>query len=320
MGPQVDTVLVYSQYQHDVPRFENVLSRLLPDVAINYATTPEEAEQHFDKTTILYGWGFPSAWLREIPHLRWVQKMGAGVDDIVNDWPSDRGITLTRTDGRLIAARMSEYVLAMILDHNLSLDHARDLQRSRSWTYFEMRALHQLTVGVAGLGEIGSEVAKTLRALQCKVVGWRKSAAPCEFVDTLYQGTDKLPEFVAACDVVVLVLPLTKDTRRVFNKTIFDRFRPGAHFINVGRGGVVEEKDLLAALASGGIARASLDVFAQEPLPADHPFWSHPKVSMTPHVCGPLIPEDVAPHFVANVKAFQAKRRMINIVDVSKQY
>ena len=320
MAPQVDSILVYSQYQHDVPRFEKVLSKSLPDVAINYAATPEEAERYFGETTILYGWGFPSAWLRKIPHLRWVQKMGAGVDDIVNDWPSDRGITLTRTDGRLIAARMSEYVLAMILDHNLSLDHARDLQRSRSWKYFEMRALHQLTVGVAGLGEIGTEVAKTLRALQCKVVGWRKSASACEFVDALYQGTDKLPDFVAACDVVVLVLPLTKDTRRVFDKTIFDRFKPGAHFINVGRGGVVEEKDLLAALASGGIARASLDVFAQEPLPADHPFWTHPKVSMTPHVCGPLIPEDVAPHFVANVKAFQAKQPLINLVDVSKQY
>jgi glyoxylate/hydroxypyruvate reductase A len=314
------SILVYSKYRHDLPKFEKALSSALPDLEINYADTPERAERHFPNTTILYGWGFPAAWLRQMPQLQWVQKMGAGVDDIVGAWPADRNIVLTRTDGRLIAPRMAEYVLAMMLDHNLRLDHARGLQASRSWSYFEPARLAQLTVGIAGLGEIGSEVVNVLRPLQCRVVGWRRSAAGAGLVDQVYVGDGQLGAFVAACDVVVLVLPLTAGTRGIFNRDVFQSCRPHAHLINVGRGGVIDEDDLLSALDGGKLARASLDVFAQEPLPATHPFWAHPRVVMTPHICGPLIPEDVTQHFVTNVKAYLAREPLNNLVDVARQY
>src|SRR3954470_23893881 len=126
------SVLVYSKYRHDLPKFEKLLSQALPDIEVNYADTPENAERYFAAATVLYGWGFPAAWLSRMPRLQWVQKMGAGVDDIIGAWPIDRDILLTRTDGRLIATRMAEYVLAMILDHNLQLDHARRLQAGRA--------------------------------------------------------------------------------------------------------------------------------------------------------------------------------------------
>ncbi len=315
-----ESILVYSKYQGDLPRFKAVLSRALPNCAINYAADLRDAERYFPETTILYGWGFPVAWLRRIPNLRWVQKMGAGVDDIVGDWPSDRSIVLTRTDGRLIAPRMAEYVLAMILDHNLRLDHARQLQRDRAWEFFEMGALSQLTIGVAGLGEIGTEVVRKLRALNCNVVGWRRSPVDSCDVSRLYVGAEQLGDFVSGCDVVVLVLPLTSDTRGIFDGEMLSYFKPGAHLINVGRGGVIDEASLLAALDRGRIARASLDVVGVEPLPRDNPLWSHPGVVLTPHVCGPLIPEDIAPHFVANFQAFRANRPLRNLVDVNRQY
>ncbi|MCX7309083.1 MAG: D-2-hydroxyacid dehydrogenase [Afipia sp.] len=314
------SILVYSKYQQDLPRFRKVLSHSLSDVRIEYANTPEEAKEFFASTTILYGWGFPPEWLREIPNLAWVQKMGAGVDDIVPNWPTDRQIILTRTDGKLIAPRMAEYVLAMILDHNLRLDHARAQQVSRTWAFFEMGALSDLTVGIAGLGEIGSEVAKTLRLNNCKVIGWRRSESRCDAVQKQYVGLDQIGNFVTKCDVVVLVLPLTSSTRRLFNKKVFDKFKSGCHLINVGRGGVIDEPDLLTAIDGGAVARASLDVFDKEPLPAAHSFWGHPKITITPHVCGPLIPEDVAPHFVANVRAFMANRDLANHVDLGRQY
>jgi glyoxylate/hydroxypyruvate reductase A len=314
------SILVYSKYRHDLPKFERILSEALSDIRINYADTPEHARQYFADTTILYGWGFPAAWLQQMPRLCWVQKMGAGVDDVVGNWPSQRNIVLTRTDGRLIATRMAEYVLAMILDHNLRLDYARGLQQKRSWDYFEPGKVGQLTVGIAGLGEIGSEVAKLLRPHRCRIVGWRRSEAAADFVERVYVGNGQLRDFVAGCDVVVLVLPLTAGTQRIFNRDAFESFKRDAHLINVGRGGVIDEDGLLAALDQGRLARASLDVFAQEPLPSTHPFWTHPRVVMTPHVCGPLIPEDVAQHFVANVKAFLADRPLANRVDVDRQY
>lgn len=314
------SVLVYSKYRHDLPKFEQALAKALPDIEINYADTPQDAEQYFPRTTILYGWGFPATWLQQMPHLQWVQKMGAGVDDLVGAWPADRNIVLTRTDGRLIAPRMAEYVLAMILDHNLRLDHARDLRASRSWEYFEPGRLAQLTVGVAGLGEIGSEIVRMLKPFRCRIAGWRRSMADTDLVDQAYAGHDQLSAFVAACDVVVLVLPLTGGTRRIFNRDVFQACRPHAHLINVGRGGVIDEDDLVSALDRGNLARASLDVFAQEPLPPAHPFWTHPRVVMTPHVCGPLVPEDVTQHFVTNVKAFLAKTPLNHLVDVARQY
>jgi glyoxylate/hydroxypyruvate reductase len=314
------SVLVYSKYRHDLPKFEQALSKALPDIEINYADTPEHAEQYFPRTTILYGWGFPADWLRQMPQLQWVQKMGAGVDDLVGAWPTDRSIVLTRTDGRLIAPRMAEYVLAMILDHNLRLDHARSLQASRAWSNFEPGRLAQLTVGVAGLGEIGSEIVHMLRPFRCRIVGWRKSAVDADLVDQIYVGGDQLSAFMAACDVVVLVLPLTGGTRRIFNRHVFQACRSHAHLINVGRGGVIDEDDLLSALDGGKLARASLDVFTQEPLPAAHRFWTHPRVVMTPHICGPLIPEDVTQHFVTNVKAYLAKTPLNHLVDVARQY
>jgi glyoxylate/hydroxypyruvate reductase A len=315
-----ESILVYSKYRHDLPRFEKILAQSLPGVDIKYADTPENAERYFADATILYGWGFPAAWLRQIPRLRWVQKMGAGVDDLMSEWPTDLEIELTRTDGKLIAARMAEYVLAMILDHNLQIDRARVLQRAKTWKFFEMGALSQLTVGIAGLGEIGSEVARLLRNVGCHVVGWRRSEAECEFVSRTFVGAERLGDFACGCDVVVLVLPLTVDTRKTFNSEMFARFKPATHLVNVGRGGVIDENDLVAALDDGIIARASLDVFSQEPLPVNHPFWQHPKVALTPHVCGPLIPEDVAPHFVANVKAYLAGQPLSHTVDVSRQY
>ena len=314
------SVLVYSKYRHDLPKFEKLLSQALPDIEVNCADTPENAERYFAGATVLYGWGFPAAWLSRMPRLQWVQKMGAGVDDIIGAWPVDRDILLTRTDGKLIATRMAEYVLAMILDHNLQLDHARRLQASRSWTYFEPGRLSQLTVGIAGLGEIGSEVVRGLRPYGCKIIGWRRSAANADLVDRVFVGDGELRAFAGACDVVVLVLPLTSSTKAIFNRDVFQACRPHTHLINVGRGGVIDEGDLVAALDGGQLSRASLDVFAQEPLPADHPFWVHPCVAMTPHVCGPLIPGDVAPHFVANMKAYLAKAPMNNIVDVARQY
>jgi glyoxylate/hydroxypyruvate reductase len=277
-----ESILVYSKYQHDLSRFKEALSEALPELEINYADTPEDAERYFSNATILYGWGFPTAWLRHIPNLQWVQKMGAGVDDLVPAWPSDLEIKLKRTDGRLIAARMAKYVLAMILDHNLRLDRARDLQRAAAWQFFEMGALSQLTVGIAGFGDIGSEVAKMLRTHHCNVVGWRRSKAECEFVNKIYVGMEQLGDFVYSCDVVVLVLPLTADTNRVSNKKVFGQFKQTAYLVNVGRGGVVDEDALLITLNHGTLARASLDIFGQEPLPEAHPFWKHPKVTLTP--------------------------------------
>jgi glyoxylate/hydroxypyruvate reductase len=311
-------ILVYSIYRSDIPRFERLLARALPEVPVHCASSPEQAAPYLEQAVILYGWGFPAEMPQQMPQLRWLQKMGAGVDEIIARLPAH--VLLTRTAGRLIAPRMAEYVVGAILDQTARFDVARVQQQRRRWEFFEIGSIRDLTVGVAGMGEIGSIVGQTLRALGARVVGWRRSAAPAPAVDELFAGAGALPRFLGASDVVVLVLPLTKDTKNLFGADLFPCCRPGAHIINIGRGALIDEEALLAAIDAKVVGHATLDVFATEPLPPDHPFWDNPYVTITPHVCGPLVPEDVVPHFLANYAAFASGRPMQNVIDAERQY
>jgi glyoxylate/hydroxypyruvate reductase A len=313
-------ILIYSIYHSDIARFETLLARALPGTAIHCASSPEQATPYLDDTVILYGWGFPPQMLERMPKLRWLQKMGAGVDEIIEHWRFGPDVLLTRTDGKLIAPRMAEYVLGAILDKSVRFDAARGQQERRHWEFFEIGTIRNLTIGIAGLGEIGSMVAQTLRALGPRVVGWRRSACHSSSVDEMFAGDDALPRFVGACDVIVLVLPLTRQTRNLFGADLLARCRRGAHIINVGRGALIDEAALLAAVRAKIVGHATLDVFATEPLPSGHPFWGNPNVTVTPHVCGPLVPEDVVPHFLANYAAFADGRPLENVIDLARQY
>jgi glyoxylate/hydroxypyruvate reductase A len=313
-------ILVYSEYAEDLPRFERLLSAALPGVEIHYARSLDEAAPHLERATIFYGWGFPVEVLRRMPELRWVQKMGAGVDDIISGWPCRPEVILTRTDGKLIAPRMSEYVLGAILDKSVRFDLARHQQAHSQWNFFEVATIRSLTIGIAGVGEIGATIAATLRLLGAQVIGWRRTRAPSPGIEKIFVGNAALPEFLGRCDVVVLVLPLTSATHRLFNAHVLDCCRSGVHLINVGRGGVLDEQDLLRAIASRRVRHATLDVFGTEPLPREHPFWTNPHVTITPHVCGPLVPADVVPHFVANHAAFIAGKPLMHVVDLDRQY
>ena len=318
--PRPQPILVYSKYVSDLPRFQRLLSTALPDVEIHYAGSATEATPQLERAEILYGWGFSVDLLLRMPNLRWVQKMGAGVDDLVGEWPFGSEVVLTRTDGRLIGTRMVEYVIAAILDKTSKFDVARRLQSERRWEYFEIGSIQDLCVGVAGLGEIGSEIGRVLRNLGADVIGWRRSPADCPSVRQVFVGFPELHSFIRVCDVLILALPLTQETKNLFNAEVFKHCRTGVHLINVGRGAVLDENALLDACETGRVGHVTLDVFAEEPLPETHPFWSHPQITITPHICGPLIPEKIVPHFLKNYAAFETGTQMQHVVDVSRQY
>ena len=153
--PPPGPILIYSIYEPDIPRFERLIARALPDVVIACARTPEEAAPYLDDAVVLYGWGFPPEMLRRMPKLRWLQKMGAGVDDIIERWPFGPQVLLTRTDGALIAPRMAQYVLGAILDRSMGFAAARVQQKRRHWEFFEVGTIRNLTIGLAGVGAIG---------------------------------------------------------------------------------------------------------------------------------------------------------------------
>lgn len=321
MNDPTADLLVYTKYFADLPRFRVVLADGLPGVNIAFATSAQEAAPHLPHARVLYGWGFPAGMAESMPKLRWIQKMGAGVEDLAGArWPFGSSVLLTRTDGRLIAPRMVEYVTWAILRRTLGVEKLHALRAERRWEYAEIGSIRQHTVGVAGLGEIGSEVAAALRSLGAEVVGWRRTSAKCDAVSRVFAGHGELDAFLACCSIVVLVLPHTDGTTGLIGSHAFSRLKRGSHLINIGRGGVVDESALIAALDEGQLSHATLDVFAAEPLAPDHPLWGHPRVTMTPHVSGPLIPQDVAPHFIENFHAFREGRPLKNVVNPERQY
>lgn len=297
-------LLVYYRDPQRAQAVRDIVQARFPDLTIYTASTPEEAEPVLDRVEIIAGWGCPPGLLSKASRLRWFHKLAAGVDDLVLSGALPPGVVLTRTDGRVFARRMAEYVIAYILAFCQDIRRILAQQARHEWKPFLTSTAAGRTLGVAGVGDIGAEVARLAAALGMRVVGWRRSPGPVEGVERMYAGREQLPAFLAEADFVVLVLPLTPETRGLIDAQAFAAMKPGAYLINIGRGALIDEQALLAALRSGRLAGAALDVFEQEPLPPDHPLWSMENVYVTPHMSGPSVPQEVCQPFLENLDRY----------------
>ena len=219
------------------------------------------------------------------PNLKLIQKTGAGVNNILDDDTLPGEILVTRLQTDVSGAEMAEYALAYVLQEQRQLRQYHMHQQRSEWVFYAPRKAAETTVAVLGLGRIGALVAERFVINGFRVSGWSRSLKQLDRVDC-QAGDDGLGRVLAGADYVVSVLPSTPDTLQMFNRALFQRFNPAALFINVGRGDLVNEPDLIAALDAGELAGAVLDVMSQEPLPSDNPLWLHPRVQLTPHVSG----------------------------------
>lgn len=244
--------------------------------------------------------------LHEAPDVRWVHTSTAGFDWALVPEIEARGIALTRSAASY-AVPIGEFVLALVAAHAKRLGELREAQRERRWASVEPLELADLTVGVIGAGGIGREVAWRCRALGMRVVATQRSPRPQAEFDAVWPA-DALHELLAAADVVVVACPLTPETRGLVDAAALAAMREGAYLINVARGAIVDTDALLAALRSGRLAGAALDAFEQEPLPADHPLWTAPGVTVTPHTSfkSPRNLDRVLDEFAANLRRFLA--------------
>jgi len=222
---------------------------------------------------------------RQLPNLRLVQKLGAGVEMIVKDPDLPPNVRVARLKPDAPAQEIAEYCVAYVLreQRNLAFHEAR--QRAGEWQVREPRESPKTTVGILGLGHIGGRVARAFAGLGFRVLGWSRSPKAVEGVDCR-SGEAALAPMLGECDYVASVLPSTPATCNLADAAFFAAMKPGAVFLNVGRGDLVVEADLLASLDAGRLAGAVLDVHRTEPLPAGHPFWAHPRVTVTPHISG----------------------------------
>ncbi len=255
---------------------------------------------------------------RALPGLRLVQKLGAGVDAIVGDPELGAGVRVARLRPETAAREIAEYCLATVLGEQRNLRFHAARQEDRTWEPRPPRPAPETTVGVLGLGQIGDHVARAFAALGFRVLGWSRGPKAIAGVDCRH-GPAALAAVLGLCDYAVSVLPSTAATRELFDAGTLAAMKPGAWLVNVGRGDLIVEADLVAALDSGALAGALLDVFREEPLPAAHPFWDHPKIAVTPHVSGWHLTgglEDVA----ENHRRLQDGRPLLHEIDRDAGY
>jgi glyoxylate/hydroxypyruvate reductase A len=257
--------------------------------------------------------------LRRYPNLKLIVSMGAGVDHLLRTPGPPPGIPVARLKDVLLTSAMAEWVLLNVLRFHRQDPEYRALQQRKEWLELSAPSTAERRIGILGIGELGSASARVLGSLGFPVMGWSRSAKTLADVQT-FHGTGGLMAMAAKTDILICLLPLTPQTRGVLNTKLLSALPRGAYVINGARGGHMVAEDMLAALDSGHIAGAALDVFEPEPLPPESPFWSHPKVFLTPHAASITIPSSVAPQVVENIHNMRAKRPLINLVDFSLGY
>jgi len=295
-------ILVYSANEAD--KYADFL-RSAGYTSISTATTPEEAAGRLAETEILFCWKFPTHLLTqpEAARLRWIQSMGAGVEDLVRDKKIPEDIVLTRIVGQF-GAPIAEYVFAYLLYLCKNIPRMRRAQVNHAWDSFVPGTLYGKTIGVAGLGSIGSEIARKARAFDMKVHGLAFSGHSANVVDKHYTSRE-WKDFVQELDYLVLALPLTDETQYVVNRDVLFCMKRGAGLINIGRGKLIKETDLVEVIESGHLGPVILDVFEHEPLASDSLLWSLPNVYVTPHLSGPSIVESVSQFFRENLELYR---------------
>ena len=301
------------------------------------ANLPKEV---WEKAEVLLTSGRNLPTREQAPALKWIQVSFAGVEHAL-EYPisSTPGVLLTSASGVRVS-QLGEYALMALLALSHKLPKTIQAQREKKWLpnssdVLMPQEIRESTVGIVGYGSIGREIARLLYSFGATVLAAKRNVMQPEDNGYNAQGLgdpkgnyfrrlypiEGLPGMLKECDFVVLTLPLTKETYHLFDDKMFEAMKPGAGFVNIARGGLVDEAALVAALKSR-LSGAVLDVFEQEPLPPESPLWSLPNVIITPHVSGisPKLMDAVVELFVRSVQRYQAGEPLYNIVDTSKGY
>lgn len=300
----------------EVPR----LSELVSQAEIRFATTTDELRTVLPGADAMLGWNFRADSLREAwdsaADLRWIHWGGAGVDAAMFAELKQSDVLLTNARG-IFDLPMAEWVLGMILCFAKRFPQTFDYQAKREWNYRLSETVAGKKALVVGVGSIGRAVGRLLQAagMQVDAVGRSARAGGADF--NYIHAIDDLHSRLPLADYVILITPLTPETRNLFGADEFAAMAQHARFVNIGRGALVVEDDLLQALRDGQIAGAALDVFVEEPLPADNPLWSAPNCLVSPHISGDYIEFEaaMADLFMTNWAHYVAAEPLLNVVD-----
>ena len=295
---------------HDRSAWVNALQALLPDLEIEIwpqIAAPEQVE-------LALCWGHPPGSLSFFPNLKMISSLGAGVDHLFNDPHLPADIPLVRLIDPELRQSMAEYVQLGALGHfRRCIDYHRQ-QATKNWHPLPIPHISEVNVGIMGCGEIGRFVGEKLASIGFRVHGWSRTPHNLDQIAT-YSGKKELATFLGCSNILVCLLPLTAATESILNSQLFGQLPQGAYLINVGRGAHLVEADLLTAIDSGQLSGALLDVFRQEPLPPEHPFWRHDNIRVTPHIASITNPTSAAKQIIKNYCRLRQGKEPLNTVN-----
>lgn len=311
-------ILFTTSWSKDTGRWLPALQESLPEfdlVAYSKDSDP------IDWDTIEYAivWQPPPGVLKQCKNLKAIFNMGAGVDGILAnaDLPDD--VPIVRLVDPCLTEGMVEYVVHWVLHFHRGFHTYRDYQSQNKWRPHWYQRPQDRNVGILGLGELGGACAKQLLSMGFNVAGWSRSKKNIENVESFF-GDDQFEAFLNRTDILVCLLPLTPDTAGLLDKRAFAALPEKAFVINAARGKIIVDDDLVAALDSDHLSAAALDVFHEEPMPADNPLWDHPKIIVTPHIASLTSPQTASVEMAKDIRLMQEGKPARHIVDMSRGY
>ena len=307
--------IVIIRKDNKLDAWKNALLAKAPEIPI-YSYLEEHPKE---KITMACVWKQPADTLKQYHNLKCIASFGAGVDFIFKDQSVPKHLPITRVVDPVLASDMSEFVLALILGFFKNLNTYKTDQLKNIWSPQEYIRISDVTVGIMGMGALGEKLAEDLIKNRFEVIGWANSPKIIPGVE-VYAGSNQKNTFLSRSNILVCLLPLTKDTTGILNNKLFKELPKQSYVINVARGGHLVDEDLLEYVNNGHLAGAGLDVFHQEPLPVEHPFWNHPKIHITPHVASVSDIESVIPQLLENYRRLKEGLPLINEVSREKGY
>lgn len=294
--------------QKYIQAFKKIAPYAIVESGITY-TNPEAIE-------CALVWRHPYGCLTQFKNLKFIFSMGAGVDHVMSDRSIPKELPVCRVVDPAMAFSMSNYIIMAVMNHHRNAYEYLEDQQNKVWSQFYHND-NDLKIGVLGTGHLGMDAAVKLHQLGFDVFGYSRSPKNTPFPSYL-EG--ELAEFLSKINVLVCTVPYTPETEGIVNQELFDQLQEPTYLINVSRGGVHVEKDILNALDKGSLSGAFLDVFEQEPLPTESPLWEHPKVKITPHIASLTYAEESVHQAIENYNRFNKGLPLLNLVDKKRMY
>lgn len=263
-------------------------------------------------------WAPPQAFFDSQPRLKGIFNIGAGVDALMK-LSLPRGVPVVRLDDAGMSVQMAEYVCHAVIRHFREFDVYDEELRAARWAFRKPRRRAELPVGVMGLGVLGERVARSLLQFDFPVMGWSRTPKAIDGVQS-FAGEAQFDAFLRASRVLVCLLPLTPQTQHIMRRETLSLLQQGGYVINVARGAHLVDEDLIALLDEGHLAGAMLDVFRTEPLPSEHPFWRHPRITVTPHTSARTLRDESIVQIAGKIAAMERGEPIAGIVDGSRGY